>query len=102
VGLVAVNLNCSRAMPLSETTTALLLELVEDRLGTIEVFDREDQCEVMQLKRCAHELTVKATGNVVEAASLFSMPRRPGRPRNVSARPSSFVSAPAVHLTGTN
>ena len=72
-------------MSLSKNTTEALLDLVRDRLSTIQVFDREDEREVVQLKRCLHELTAASTGNVIDLTALFSVEPRRGRPAKVEA-----------------
>ena len=65
-------------MSLSKNAVSTLLDLVENRLASIQVFDREDQREVMQLKRCVQELTIAGAGGA--AANVVAMPeRRRGR-----------------------
>lgn len=66
-------------MSLSHHTTATLLDLVENRLASIQVFDREDQREVMQLKRCLQELTVAAAGPGGNVVGMPTGERRRGR-----------------------
>ena len=72
-------------MSLSKNTTATLLDLVENRLASIQVFDREDQREVMQLKRCLQELTVAATGEIAALVGMPSAERRRGRRPKMAA-----------------
>ena len=76
-------------MALSKPTTATLLDLVENRLATIQVFDREDQREVAVLKRCLQELTVVATGGAAGLLSVATAERRRGRRPKVDA----FIAA---------
>ena len=46
-----------RAMPLSKRSIEMLLDLVEIKLGCLEVCDREDEREHSILERCLKELT---------------------------------------------
>ena len=68
-------------MSISKPSLAALLDLVECRLSSIQVFDREDQREVMQLKRCLQELTVVATGGTAPVVGLTGERRRGRRPK---------------------
>ena len=43
-------------MPLSKRSIEMLLDLVEIKLGCLEVIDREDECEHTVLERCRKEL----------------------------------------------
>lgn len=46
-----------RAMPLSKRSIEMLLDLVEIKLGCLEVYDREDERERTIMERCLKELT---------------------------------------------
>lgn len=68
-------------MSLSKNTIETLLDLVENRLGSIQIFDREDQREVMQLKRCVQELAVVANGGTAGLVGIPGDRRRGRRPK---------------------
>jgi hypothetical protein len=68
-------------MSLSRTSVDTLIDLVEIKLSCVEVYDRDDSRELVNLQRCKEEL-MSLTGNSQTApAELIAMPkgRRRGR-----------------------
>ena len=74
-------------MQLSRQSVETLVDLVENKLSTIEIWDRADKREVNMLKKCLRELTAQATGIKLAATCAAAGPgagsdgaRRRGRP----------------------
>lgn len=74
-------------MQLSKQSVETLVDLVENKLSTIEIWDRADKREVNMLKKCLRELTSQASGMKLAAScaaasqgSVAEGARRRGRP----------------------
>jgi hypothetical protein len=65
-------------MALSNQSIEALMELVEIKLGCVEIFDREDAREVKALERCHNELL--ALGGKDGATNVINIPRKKRRP----------------------
>lgn len=59
-------------MSLSKVSLETLIDLVEIRLGCVEVYDREDARELTALERCRKELEVIRDGIEPKKASAFA------------------------------
>jgi hypothetical protein len=71
-------------MSLSAGSIETLMELLEAKLGVVEIFDREDAREVKVLQRCREELTTcRAKG----AGGTAAPARRRGRRKTAQAAP---------------
>ena len=72
-------------MSLSAGSIETLMELLEAKLGVVEIFDREDAREVKVLQRCREELTTcrRTKGTAGTAAPA----RRNGRRKAAQAAP---------------
>ena len=55
-------------MQLSKQSVEALVDLVENKLSTIEIWDRADKREVNMLKKCLRELTAQPAGMRLAAA----------------------------------
>jgi len=51
-------------MTLSRKSIDTLIDLVENKLGCMEVYDRDDSRELSRLQKCRHELVQLRTGVV--------------------------------------
>lgn len=71
-------------MALSGGSIETLMQLLEAKLGTVEVYDREDAREVKVLKQCRDELAACRTKGTGGAALRK---RRKGRGRAAPAAP---------------
>lgn len=71
-------------MPLSKPSLEMLIDLVENKLSCMDVWDREDRRQAVILKRCLHELTAIESGSA-GAGSLVAFgdtgKRRGRRPK---------------------
>jgi len=63
-----------RPLRLSAQSVAILLDLIEIKLGAMDIEDRDD-CMMGSLRRCRDELT-----RVAQAARAMPVRRGPGRP----------------------
>ncbi|MDB5365028.1 MAG: hypothetical protein JWM77_955 [Rhodospirillales bacterium] len=71
-------------MALTERTLGLLVDLVENKMTSLEIADREDAREFVGLQRCLAELrSSRGTPGQVAAAALVPEIRRRGRPPKV-------------------
>lgn len=71
-------------MPLSKQSIETLVDLVEIKLSYMQVSDRDDAREQLQLQRCLSELTAM-TSKSDHGVGAIGMPRRRGRrPKYVS------------------
>ena len=61
-------------MQLSKQSVETLVDLVENKLSTIEIWDRADKREVNMLKKCLRELTATAGGMRLAAAVAVAGP----------------------------
>ncbi len=71
------------AAPLTKQSLETLIDLVEIKLSTIEICDRDDAREVQTLERCLAELATIARGEkgaVSESAPAKRRGRRPKSP----------------------
>ncbi len=59
-------------MTLSKVSLETLIDLVEIRLGCVEVYDREDARELAALEQCRKELEGIRDGDEPKKASAFS------------------------------
>lgn len=67
-------------MSLSKRSIEMLLDLVEIKISSMDVADREDARHLQMLERCRAEL--KAIDGETASVVTFAAPaRRPGRPR---------------------
>lgn len=57
-------------MGLSKSSVEMLIDLVENKLSCMDVWDREDRCQAMILKRCLDELTVLCARSAIPAERL--------------------------------
>lgn len=60
-------------MALSKKCIETLLDLVEIKLSTIQIFDREDAREVAVLEACRDELAALARGGPAKAPKVVAM-----------------------------
>ncbi len=68
-------------MALSGGSIETLIQLLEAKLGTVEVFDREDAREVKVLQRCREELAAcRGKGTARTKASSRAKNRSPNAP----------------------
>ena len=68
-------------MTLSKKSRETLIDLVENKLSTIEVWDRDDRREVHLLQQCLRELSRLSQPDETGAVVSFSpVKRRRGRP----------------------
>ena len=65
--------------PVTRQTIELLLDLVEIKLGCVEVYDREDAREFKALERARLELNGLLGRKPVAALPMPAMAARPGR-----------------------
>jgi hypothetical protein len=76
-------------MALTERTLGLLVDLVENKMTSMQIADREDAREFVGLQRCLAELRSVRSAPVGQAASAASaaLPeiRRRGRPPKMRA-----------------
>jgi hypothetical protein len=69
-------------MSLSKRSIEMLLDLVEIKISSMDVADREDARHLQMLERCRAELKAVDSGETAAAMVTFANPaRRPGRPR---------------------
>jgi hypothetical protein len=69
-------------MSLSKRSIEMLLDLVEIKISSMDVADREDARHLQMLERCRAELKAVDNGEAAAAMATFASPaRRPGRPR---------------------
>jgi len=68
-------------MSLSKRSIEMLLDLVEIKISSMDVADREDARHLQMLERCRAELKAVDSGESVSLVSFASPARRPGRPR---------------------
>jgi len=67
-------------MSLSRATVETLIDLVEIKLSCVEVYDRDDSRELVNLQRCKEELMDIAGSGQKVPAELIAMPKgRRGR-----------------------
>ncbi|MHA1536102.1 MAG: hypothetical protein ACTSUD_00980 [Alphaproteobacteria bacterium] len=59
-------------MTLSKTSLETLIDLVEIRLGCVEVYDREDARELSALEQCRGELQAILDGGLAKKTSTFT------------------------------
>lgn len=64
-------------MSLSRRSVETLIDLVENKLSCVEIFDRDDQREVINLEHCLKEL--KELAGVVGRAPADLVVLKPGR-----------------------
>ena len=64
-------------MPLSKQSIENLLDLVEIKIGALQIVDRDDQRELKSLEECRNEL--------LGLQDEFKSSRRRGRPKMVAA-----------------
>ena len=81
-------------MQLSKQSVETLVDLVENKLSTIEIWDRADKREVNMLKKCLRELTAQATGMKLAGScaaagqgAVAEGARRRGRPPKARIEP---------------
>jgi hypothetical protein len=68
------------AMSLSKQSIETLLDLVEIKLGCMEVYDREDARELDQLEGCRRELiALKSTGRARPKVVPFTAAQKPAQ-----------------------
>jgi len=72
-------------MHLSRQSLDTLIDLVENKLSAMEVWDRGDQRELNQLQRCLRELTSLSSGNGHDSAFGPQRRRRGRPPKNEAA-----------------
>ena len=73
-------------MTLSKKSRETLIDLVENKLSTIEVWDRDDRREVHLLQQCLRELSRLSQPDETGAVVSFSpFKRRRGRPPKTEA-----------------
>jgi len=84
---MAVSSAQKRAAPVvSRNTLELLIDLVEIKLGCVEVYDREDQRELRALERAKAELNALLAGRTAAAPGMAAYPAgRHGRPAHARA-----------------
>lgn len=68
-------------MSLSKKSIETLMDLVEIKLSCLEVMDREDLREQIQLQRCLAELNASTSGTGAEPAMAMEVRRRGRRPK---------------------
>lgn len=68
-------------MTLTKPSLETLIDLVENKLSCMDVWDREDRRQAVILKRCLGELSALYTGDAGPAAGViaFGTGRRRGR-----------------------
>lgn len=71
-------------MSLSRSSVETLIDLVEIKLSCVEVYDRDDSRELMNLQRCKEELLGLSGAASRAPAALIALPsgRRRGRRPN--------------------
>ncbi len=67
-------------MHLSRQTIETLIDLVENKLSAMEVWDRSDRRELNQLQRCLRELSSLSANGHDSAIGFPPQRRRRGRP----------------------
>jgi hypothetical protein len=73
-------------MNLTKPTVETLIDLVENKLSCMDVWDREDRRQALLLKRALQELTARSSGAAADGADLIAYGgatagRRGRRPR---------------------
>ncbi|MEQ8356708.1 MAG: hypothetical protein RH942_14290 [Kiloniellaceae bacterium] len=72
-------------MSLSRSTVETLIDLVEIKLSCVEVYDRDDSRELVNLQRCKEELRDLAGLGGTAPAELIALPKGRRRGRRPSA-----------------
>ncbi|MEO3429705.1 hypothetical protein AAFN88_12645 [Pelagibius sp. CAU 1746] len=72
-------------MSLSRSSVETLIDLVEIKLSCVEVYDRDDSRELINLKRCKEELMDLVGMGQKVPAELLAMPKGRRRGRRPSA-----------------
>lgn len=77
-------------MPISKESIGLLVDLVENRLGSLHINDREDLKELNKLRFCRHELLQENVRSEQDNFRGLNIPfsRRFKNTKAASARPS--------------
>jgi len=68
-------------MSLSKRSIEMLLDLVEIKISSMDIADRDDARHLQMLERCRAELKALDSGEPAALVSFASPGRRPGRPR---------------------
>jgi hypothetical protein len=68
-------------MSLSKRSIEMLLDLVEIKISSMDVADREDARHLQMLERCRAELKTLDSGETAAVVTFAAPARRPGRPR---------------------
>src|ERR1700732_2657173 len=83
-------------MSLSKRSIEMLLDLVEIKISSMDVADREDARHLQMLERCRAELKAVDSGQAAAAMATFASPaRRPGPPPPALSPPPRHP-APAI------
>ena len=72
-------------MSLSRASVETLIDLVEIKLSCVEVYDRDDSRELVNLQRCKEELMNLAGLGQKAPAELIAMPKSRRRGRRPTA-----------------
>ena len=68
-------------MALSKRSIEMLLDLVEIKISSMDVADREDARHLQMLERARAELKAHDSGETAAVVTFATPTRRPGRPR---------------------